>query len=587
MKLNRIYANKNFKPVKFNPGFNVVLAKVSKKLDRNKDSHNLGKSTLISVIDFLLLKKITKKESIFLKYDHFKEHVFFLEIELNSGFYLTIRRSVADHNRIAFKRSLSSQNFQDELFWDYTDIPLSRAKKILDDSLQFDVLVNWDYRKSLTYFLRSQRDYHDVFRLNKFLKGKDAEWKPLIFELLGFNGNALKERYAYYEQKQNIDNLVISINKELSFRSGEADRIRGVIQLRKDEYQELQAQVDEFNFYNSDRKYNEELVNRIEEEVTKLNQEEYEITYQIKKIEDSLEKKLTFDLDSVNKIFKEVSILLPDMLVRKYEELVEFNKSITKERSKYLIDQLNNFKTRLKEVRLKLTELNTRRSSILSVLSSEDSFYKFKQYQIGLSRLEGEISRLEEQLKNLKNIDVLSSKSVVLSDKVHEKEKEVQAQLDESPSRYTDIRKYFNSTFKSIFSVPALIFIKMNNVGNVEFEAEVSKRNELEVTAEGQGFTYEKLLCICFDIAILIAYSSNSFFKFVYHDGALEGLDNRKRLNYLETVQQYCKEFNIQYIFSAIEEDIPSQILDGLNKEEICVELDDTGDHGKLFEFSF
>jgi uncharacterized protein YydD (DUF2326 family) len=94
MKLSQLYANKSFKNIVFNDGLNLVLAKVTKKLDLNKDSHNLGKTTLIAVIDFMLLKEV-KEEHIFKKYqEKFSGYEFFLEILLNSGEYLTIKRAV-------------------------------------------------------------------------------------------------------------------------------------------------------------------------------------------------------------------------------------------------------------------------------------------------------------------------------------------------------------------------------------------------------------------------------------------------------------------------------------------------------------
>lgn len=61
MKLVKIYANKPFKGTRFNPGFNVILGEIREKKKLDKDSHNLGKSLIIDVIDFLLLKGITKK----------------------------------------------------------------------------------------------------------------------------------------------------------------------------------------------------------------------------------------------------------------------------------------------------------------------------------------------------------------------------------------------------------------------------------------------------------------------------------------------------------------------------------------------
>ena len=95
------------------------------------------------------------------------------------------------------------------------------------------------------------------------------------------------------------------------------------------------------------------------------------------------------------------------------------------------------------------------------------------------------------------------------------------------------------------------------------------------------------MLCISFDLAVLVAYHKNSFYRFVYHDGALEGLDNRKKINFISVVRRYCIEYNLQYIFTSIEHDIPSEMLKTFTQKEICLTLNDSGDNGKLFEFSF
>ncbi len=129
--------------------------------------------------------------------------------------------------------------------------------------------------------------------------------------------------------------------------------------------------------------------------------------------------------------------------------------------------------------------------------------------------------------------------------------------------------------------------MRQNGQGNIEFKVEVTKDNEVDITAEGKGNTYQKMLCISFDLAVLVAYHKNSFYRFVYHDGALEGLDNRKKINFISIVRRYCVENNLQYIFTSIEDDIPPELRKTFTDKEICLTLNDSGDEGKLFEFSF
>ena len=95
---------------------------------------------------------------------------------------------------------------------------------------------------------------------------------------------------------------------------------------------------------------------------------------------------------------------------------------------------------------------------------------------------------------------------------------------------------------------------------------------------------------MAFDLSLLIHYSKDSFYRFVYHDGILEGLDNRIKLRLLEKVKSICNQYNIQYIISLIDSDVPIQ-KDGskysFNQDEICLELNDKDNSGKLFLQSF
>lgn len=588
MKLSQLYANKSFKNIIFNDGLNLVLAKVTKKLDLNKDSHNLGKTTLIAVIDFMLLKEL-KEEHIFKTYkEKFTGYVFFLEILLNSGEYLTIRRAVDTPTKISFKTTKVSANLLNEESWNKSNVGIDKAGTELNEYIAFDILTKWQYRKSVTYFLRSQKDYNDVFQLSKFSKGKDIDWKPFMFDLLGFNGSLLNEKYEIdckiTEQKSFINGL----KNKFAVDTEEVDKIKGVIDLMTTEQKELQEQIDNFNFYQQERKLNKELVEDVETHISELNSAEYNLEFDLDKTKQSFSQNISFDIDQLKRIYAETKIFFPDNLVKDYKALEEFNKRITEERNKYLEEKIVTLTKQLKEIRLSLLIFDEKRTQILSVLKDKDSFKKFKSYQIDLTKVEGEISRLDEKLKSIDKIAVLNEVTNKLSENLEVLVKEISAQISASDNKiYPEIRKVFHNIFKYIFNAPAIIFMRQNANGNIDFKVEVTKDNEVDITAEGKGNTYQKMLCISFDLAVLVAYHRNSFYRFVYHDGALEGLDNRKKVNFINVVKKYCIEYNLQYIFTAIEHDIPTEMLKTFSEKEICLTLNDSGDDGKLFEFSF
>ncbi len=589
MKLSQLYANKSFKDVKFNDGLNLVLGKVTKQLDFEKDSHNLGKTTLITVIDFMLLKEQLDNNHIFNQYkDKFSGYIFYLEILLNNGKYITIKRNTDTPSKISIKESDKSINCLNKESWDKNNIAIKKAKEFLNEQLNFDILKMYDYRKSVTYFLRSQKDYNEVFQLAKFSKGGDIHWKPFVFELLGFNGNLLEEKYNTDNEISEQKSLITGIKNKFSVDTDEIDRIKGAIELKRDEQKELQEQIDNFNFYQQERKLNRELVEDIEKGISDLNTLEYNLEYDLEKLTESLGSNISFDIDQLKRLYSESQVYFPDNLVKDYKELENFNKRITEERNKYLIEKKAEVSNKLIEIRKDLMLYNDKRNVLLSVLKDKDSFKKFKTYQINLTKVEGEISRLEEKLRSINNIDSLNEQVKKMNDKLDDLKEKIGNQIKSDENKiYPEIKRIFRNIFKYIFNTPALIYMKQNGQGNIDFEVEVSKENEVEITAEGKGNTYQKMLCISFDISLLVAYHKSSYYRFVYHDGSLEGLDNRRKTQYINLIRDYCLKFNIQYILTSIQDDIPSDILQTFKKNEICLTLDDSGDNGRLFEMSF
>lgn len=153
MILSKLYSNdERFHNITFNQGLNVVLGKVSRRYDLLRDSHNLGKSTLIEVLDFMFLKEL-KKENLFRKHaDVFRNHIFYFEIVLSGHKYLTIRRSIAQQTVISFKENDKASICNEQTVWDKT-LPLSKARNYLNDLLAFDVLPLSSYRKTLAFYV--------------------------------------------------------------------------------------------------------------------------------------------------------------------------------------------------------------------------------------------------------------------------------------------------------------------------------------------------------------------------------------------------------------------------------------------------
>jgi uncharacterized protein YydD (DUF2326 family) len=128
----------------------------------------------------------------------------------------------------------------------------------------------------------------------------------------------------------------------------------------------------------------------------------------------------------------------------------------------------------------------------------------------------------------------------------------------------------------------------VNEYGNLEFNTRTIDRQISErETSEALGTSYKKILCACFDLALLSVYASERFYHFAYHDGIFEGLDNRKKVSLLALIRRVCNEKGIQHILTVIDSDLPRDERDNkllFSSEEIIRELHDGGNEGRLFK---
>jgi uncharacterized protein YydD (DUF2326 family) len=590
VKISKLYCNENsiFNPIEFNEGLNVIYAKVTRPKDTTKDSHNLGKTLLIHLIDFLLLKEFGRGHFLYDNKSIFDKYTFFLELRTNKGSYITIRREVAKNSKICLQTHNEVHQDYSQVLpeqWEHAELPLGKAKDVLNSLLDLSDIFPWEYRKGCGYFLRTQNDYQDVFQLSRFAIGKHSEWKPFMAKLLGFDHTPIEKKYEIDEQILGKQQLRES-SKDI-VDTEDYDRIKGTLEIKRTEVLQAQQEIEKFNFYKEDMRYNTELVEKVEDEISELNERLYTIDYELNKLREALKVNVKFDLEKVQSVFKEAHIIFPESLRKSYEQLVDFNRRLSTDRGARLAERVEELSEEHAGIARKLQQLNQRRSDILSVVQDTDSLRKFRKLQKTLVSRETEIARLETILEHLDKVTSIDKNIRELS-----KERDGHVEATETMIRkgnplYQTVRDKFNNIIKAILNLPAVISINTNKEGNIEFQANILKSESSSITtSEDKGTSYRRLLCCAFDISLLYAHRKGSFYRFVYHDGVFEGLDNRKKVLLLKVVRELCEQERMQYILTVIDSDIPRDIFDKpipFAQNEIMLNLFEGEDKGRLF----
>ncbi|MEU1249389.1 DUF2326 domain-containing protein [Micromonospora arida] len=570
------------------------MAEIRVPANRLLDTHNLGKSTLAEIIDFCLLKG---KSGSFFLYKHkslFEKFVFYLEVELPSGGYLTISRPVDPGSRIYFKRSETSiENMaaQGSPDWDHSGVSFERAKLLLDGVLALDAIRPWGIRKLIGYLIRSQRDYLDVFQLSKFA-GKHQDWKPFVAHILGMDSTPVVGLYQKREELAQANSDLATLSREWSGEDVDPSVLDGLISVKKRDIDARVATLASFNFQEEDSRTTSDLIDRTEAQISALNEESYRLTQLIQRIVESLEEEqVLFRPKDADKLFREAGVLLGDQIKREYDQLIAFNRSITVERQEALQSQLSESRVRLAELRIELDALNQQRAQSLDYLRVSDSMEKYKTLSLELSNLQGELSVLEAKRNAAARLAELRRQQRSLTEDFGHLQTEVETQIEEisrnEESRFGRLRRYFTQIIYEVLGQNAIIAIRMNGQGGLDFTAEFVGNSGV-ATSGDRGTSYRKLLCIAFDLAFLRTYLDVPFPRFVYHDGALEQLEPRKREKLIGVFREYAA-FGVQPIMSLLDSDLPEPVGSGLETlmpEDIVVTLHDEGQEGRLFRMA-
>lgn len=579
LKLSRLYSNNSniFPDIIFKDGLNIVFANVSKE-QKNKSSHSLGKTTLVDLLNYSLLKQVDK--SFFLKTKAFEDFVFYLEVEYDLNRFVTIKRPVKGKISIHSSPKKDRLNYLNDEDWEFNSLSLKRAKEIFDSLVSIKNLRDnaFTFRNGLRYCFRKQTQYENTFKVNTS-RETDSAWKPYLAQVLGIDSILVKDKYDANKQVDSLKNAIKQIESipQESTQSLEAE----IAQLEA-HISRMQLELDKFDFRKADTEINSELVDNTSIQVSELNKKLYQIDQRLHAINESMMTEFSFDLEKVVELFNEVEIYFPDKLAHSYQDLISLNTQMSEGR-----------KIRLKSAREKL--INERKNTeeglnlaiekqkeLASILLQKDAFSKYKIMQARLSKEESRLAVLQERVEKLDYASSLSERleSAISSQSLAAKSLEKATRVRENAQMKHAVQ-VFSEIVEYVLSISAFIFTKTNTEGNLEFKIGLKDQ-----TSVNDGFSYTRTLSAIFDITLLLIHSNESFYRFSYHDGLFESLDDRVKFKLIEKMREISESNGLQFIISVLDSDIPisetgkrSYFLDN----EIIRELHDKGNTGRLF----
>lgn len=570
MYLTKLYSsNEKFETIYFKKWLNVIFGDQEREGNKKRSENGIGKTKLVQLIDFMLIKQSSDL------YDKMKDKlprsIFCLEIQYNDSDFLTIMRSSYD-TKVSIKlHKKPDQNFldfsSDDKKWEYFLLGQDKAEEILNSYLSFDVQVP-SYRKIIWYFLREQTDFKNPFRNANTFKHKD--WKPDLYALLWFDSKPLIEKYALDEEKDLLEKTIHSLERRTSAVSLNEQEI--LKEKLEQQIATLRREIEWYSFKteNVDSTNISELVKRVENEIMKINDVQYNMERELEVIEESLtDQPALFSKNQIENFFKELwetLSLTGDKLKERLLEVKIFQEQITKERNSFLLQKKEELLQKKDEYWKRYQVLDEEREQLLQKIKESNTLKKFAQKEIVISELSNQLKNIDESLTTFR---IITEQSKVLQD-VNNKIKcladiiQQQTKRDNYPPFFWEIQDIFTSAYKKAIGKEnelPMLFVSKNKEENVDFFCKVYDTIAKESIDITDWHTVMKTLCAIFVLAILVAYAKNnlSFFRFAYHDWVLDWAWEEVKKAFIEEVKRLSEEYNVQYIVSMIKTDFKKE----------------------------
>lgn len=567
--------------ITFQPGINIIYGKYSKD-DNAKGINGIGKSSLVRLINYMLLSDSSEKEFKKTKYN-------FLRSEQHS---LILEFSVND------KKHFIKRGFENEdVIW-YGTIPnkLIEYDKVELLSVLLGLLLPVEsnevylegnkFRTLMQFFIKDDiqnKGRSDATNFFSFTPNS-VEKNIYNFYLLNLptknmiNFNEVAKDYKTYSSalKTHEEKLKIETGRTIEEYRSEKLKLETNVAV-------LRSRLTGYDFKDT----HTELEEKLSEIISQINirsQEYHLIGQKLKNIHESYQINQDINTEKIKKLYNEVQANFGTLVKKSLDEIIEFKKEILENRNKFLVKKEKDLSEVMNAIFKELSKLENSRTKLLGELKEKGVLDKLeKTYENLLT----EQSSLERQNLILQQVDeynvILSDLEVALS----ATKKDVLTDIQSSHSSLDELRKLFYEILEATVymdgePVSGYFDVAVNlksKKGTLPFKIDVSIPKS---GSHGQ----EVLKTIAYDLMIFLnaVKQKRNFPDFLIHDGVFYGMSHKTMVNILNYINKKSAELHeekqFQYIvtFSEDEVEVPADKKDlygeftfDFNKKKIIV----------------
>lgn len=539
--------NEIIRDIPFNRGLNLIIDETPATVNLKNTSNNIGKTTVIRLIDFCLgsdAKNIYQdpefKDQSNEEVKNFlidQEVLIVLTLEMGTE-KIVIERNFLNRSKKILKingEPIQSQNFDFEL-----------KKQILEFK---EVKPTFKQIKAKNIRDDAERLSYTVKVLGSF--GKPEEYEALYLFWLGVqyeSADRKRELLDDLKLEQKIYNRIII--------DGNESKLNQFIEILNRQIKELEHKKDNFNINES---YKEDLkqLNKIKGDLNAKNTLISRLSLRKELIEESQQsleqEKTNINVKELEQLYKKANTLLPN-LQKSFEDTVQFHNQMIEGKINYITQELPELTTKISKLDTAINNLlvaekefsdKLRKAGAIEelqvIIDELNQLYENKgKYTEQLSKLEDSTQKLSDTEEELKTID----------DNIENLDANIQEKVRLFNNHFSDIsQKLYGETFALSAS-----FEKQKRTNNKFYKLSVDSLNARAGTGKKKGEI------LAFDLAYIKFADEQNIrcLHFVLHD-QMETVDNNQIITFLQEVSNA----NCQLIAPVLRDKMPKELQTG------------------------
>jgi uncharacterized protein YydD (DUF2326 family) len=576
-----------FKELSFRPSLNLILAEKSPGATERQTRNGAGKSSLTELIHFLMGASLDKS-SLF-KTGALSQYSFGIDFDLGQA-KTQVERTGDTSSKVTIRQA-NTENWPIALLKDRWPKPLvisnTQWRMILgtlmfglaeDDQGTQTAKFGPTFRSLFSYFVRRQSVGGFLSPMKQSAQQQLWDQQVAISYLLGLDWTVPQHWQQVREREKSLKELKKAI-AEGTFGTiiGSTAELRTKLTLSEDRSRQLREHVSSFQVLPEYRNLEQE-ASLLTRELGTLADENTIDRLALSELQEALNHEIDPPIYDLERLYKEAGVILPEAVVRRFEEVRQFHESIIENRKSYLGSELTATIQRIKVREEQMPKINDRLAKIMAILQSHGALDQFAKLQSELAEQEAKTESIRQQFAAAEQLEGQKSE-------LEFERRQLELRLRQDHHEQEELLRHAILAFEKISSA------LYEEAGSLTIDA--SPNGPLfDVTIRGEKSKgISNMQIFCFDMMLMQLCTERGIGPgFLVHDSHIfDGVDERQVAKALQLGERAARDLNFQYIVTMNSDALPREFPDNfdLSRYVLPIELTDATEEGGLFGVRF